>query len=98
MKDRFTIEILDEKNWLIEDHKTGMNANPIDGTTNVLKGLISLLNRFNNNIEELQERIDNQYMQLDNLWSLIEAKDWETLTAMDEETKKNEELIQLYGG
>ena len=54
---RFTIEVLDKNNWLIEDTKTGETANPIDGTTNVLKGLISTLNKFNEENEELKSTI-----------------------------------------
>ena len=54
---RFTIDVLDENNWLIQDTKTGENANPIDGTTNVLKGLISTLNKFNDENEQLKSTI-----------------------------------------
>lgn len=53
---RFTIDVLDENNWLIQDTKTGENANPIDGTTNVLKGLISTLNKFNDKNEQLKSK------------------------------------------
>lgn len=55
MTKRFTIEILDKNNWLIEDTKTGETANPIDGTTNVLKGLISTLNKFNDENKQLKK-------------------------------------------
>ena len=55
---RFTIDVLDENNWLIQDTKTGENANPIDGTTNVLKGLISTLNKFNDENEQLKSTIN----------------------------------------
>ena len=56
---RFKIEILDKNNWLIEDTKTGETANPIDGTTNVLKGLISTLNKFNDENEQLKNICKN---------------------------------------
>lgn len=55
---RFTIDVLDENNWLIQDTKTGENANPIDGTTNVLKGLISTLNKFNDENEQLKFKLE----------------------------------------
>ena len=56
---RFTIDVLDENNWLIQDTKTGEDANPIDGTTNVLKGLISTLNKFNDENEQLKQSVSN---------------------------------------
>ena len=34
------------------------------------------------------------YNQLNELWQLIEAKDWETLTAMDKKMKEDEEQLQ----
>lgn len=33
--------------------------------------------------EELKQRNENQYNQLNQLWKLIKAKDWETLTELD---------------
>ena len=54
---RFTIEILDENNWLIEDNETGLDYNPIDGTSNVLKGLINLINNLYNKNEQLKSEI-----------------------------------------
>ena len=44
--------------------------------------------------EKLKQRNNNQYNQLNELWQLIEAKDWETLTAMDNEIKEDEERLQ----
>lgn len=58
--DRFIIEILNEKHWQIEDKETGEFANPIDGTTNVLKGLIKSMNKFYNESEELKAK--NRYL------------------------------------
>ena len=56
---RFTIEILDENNWLIEDNETGLDYNPIDGTTRVLKGLVDLVNNLYKENEQLKKQIDN---------------------------------------
>ena len=76
-KKRFIIEVLDKNNWLIEDIKTGEFANPVDGTTNVLKGLVSTLNKFNDENEQLKnhiktlqnntKRLENQNIQTYNL-------------------------------
>lgn len=55
MKDRFDINILDENNWQIEDTETGEYANPVDGVTNVLKGLVKTMNNYERKIKELTE-------------------------------------------
>ena len=47
-----------------------------------------------NENEQLKQRNENQYQQLNQLWKLIEAKDWETLTAMDNQMKEDEERLQ----
>ena len=57
MNERFTIDVIDDKNWLIQDTVTGGDANPLDGTANVLKGLIKLLNEQDNEIKELHDKI-----------------------------------------
>ena len=54
---RFTIEILDENNWLIEDNETGLDYNPIDGTTRVLKGLVDLVNNFHEENKQLKKEL-----------------------------------------
>lgn len=59
-KERFTIDILDENNWLIQDTLNGTDANPIDGTTNVLKGLIRLLNEYYEENQRLAK--ENYYL------------------------------------
>ncbi len=71
IEERFTIEILDKNNWLIEDTETGETANPIDGTTNVLKGLISTLNNFNNENTHLKTKIIEYEEQIKNLNNII---------------------------
>lgn len=55
--ERFTIEILDDENWLIEDNETGLDYNPIDGTTRVLKGLIDLVNNLYDENEQLKKEL-----------------------------------------
>lgn len=47
-----------------------------------------------NENEQLKKRNNNQYNQLNQLWQLIEAKNWETLTGMVEQMKKDEERLQ----
>ena len=44
--------------------------------------------------EQLKQRNTNQYNQLNQLWQLIKAKDWETLTEMDNQMKEDEEQLQ----
>lgn len=44
--------------------------------------------------KQLKQRNTNQYNQLNELWKLIEAKDWETLSAMDNQMKEDEERLQ----
>ena len=61
MSKRFTIEILDDENWLIEDTETGMDYNPVDGTSNVLKGLIDLVNNLYEENTQIKSTIKEAY-------------------------------------
>ena len=61
MTKRFTIEILDDENWLIEDTETGMDYNPVDGTSNVLKGLIDLVNNLYGENTQIKSTIKEAY-------------------------------------
>ena len=88
-EERFIIEVLDKNNWLIEDIKTGETANPVDGTTNVLKGLISTLNKFNDENEQLKYQLSQQEMEY--------ATDLHRLSEENEQLKKrnNNQYNQL---
>ena len=44
--------------------------------------------------DELKQRNENQYKQLQHLWSLMEAKDWETLSEMVNQMEEDEERLQ----
>ena len=44
--------------------------------------------------EELKQRNENQYRQLQHLWSLMEAKDWETLSEMVNQMEEDEKRLQ----
>ena len=55
---------------------------------------LGLINQLNDENEQLKQRNENQYQQLNKLWGLIQAKDWETLTAMDNQIKEDEERLQ----
>ena len=62
-----------------------------------IASLLEIVNKLNGLAEEneqLKQRNENQYQQLNQLWKLIEAKDWETLTAMDNQMKEDEERLQ----
>ena len=75
-KQRFTIEILDENNWLIEDTETGFDYNPIDGTTRVLKGLVDLVNNLyeeNKKLKEENKELEKfQYSVFKSMEKLVE--------------------------
>ena len=75
--ERFTIDILDENNWLIEDTKTGETANPIDGTTNVLKGLIKTMNKYDEENEQLKK--ENRELRQYLSWQDMELEEMEDL-------------------
>lgn len=57
-------------------------------------GLHVILDKKNKEIEQLKQRNENQYQQLNELWRLIEAKEWETLTKMDNQMKEDEKRLQ----
>ena len=42
--------------------------------------------------EQLKQRNNNQYNQLTELWQIIEEENWEALTEMDNQMKKEEVL------
>lgn len=44
--------------------------------------------------DELKQRNENQYKQLQHLWSLMEAKDWETLSEMVNQMEEDEKRLQ----
>lgn len=44
--------------------------------------------------EQLKKRNENQYKQLQHLWSLMEAKDWETLSEMVNQMEEDEKQLQ----
>lgn len=58
--DRFKIEVLTDEHWQIKDTLTGEFANPVDGTTNVLKRLVKSMNKFYDKSEELKAK--NRYL------------------------------------
>ena len=57
MTERFTIDIIDNNNWLIQDTVTGRDYNPLDGTANVLKGMVSLLNSIDTQNRGIQKKV-----------------------------------------
>ena len=66
-------------------------------TTWDISGVEDICDKLNNLTEEneqLKQRNTNQYNQLNKLWGLIQAKDWETLSAMDNQMKEDEERLQ----
>ena len=59
-----------------------------------LKTLQDLTERKLKENEELKKRNENQYKQLQHLWSLMEAKDWETLSEMVNQMEEDEKRLQ----
>ena len=75
-KERFVIEILDDDNWLIEDTETGLDYNPVDGTTRVLKGLVDLINNLyeeNKKLKQENKELEKfQYSVFKSMEKLVE--------------------------
>ena len=80
--------------WVyIKDNKLELRDNGIVKVFNNER-LEELLNDLAEENEQLKQRNNRQYEQLNKLWGLIQAKDWETLTAMDNQMKEDEERLQ----
>lgn len=56
--------------------------------------IVDLLNSLSYENEQLQARNDRQAKQLDNLYRLIEEKDWRALTDIMDDFKECEEQLQ----
>lgn len=56
--------------------------------------LCDLLNELNDENKELQERNNRQCKQLNDLYQLIEEKDWRSLTDILDDFKKADEQLQ----
>ena len=91
---RFTYEY-DEYSGNLFDNQ--MNTfYPIEDSDENIKLLCDKLNWLVEENEQLKQRNENQYKQLNKLWELIQAKDWETLTAMDNQMKEDEERLHTF--
>lgn len=93
--DRFIIEVLDENNWQIEDTSTGEFANPVDGTTNVLKGLVKSINKFYNESEELKKENEQLKTQINIFEKFLDENnldiDWEIFCTVDKCKKDSDD-------
>ena len=58
------------------------------------ESVVDILNELAEENEQLKERNNRQAKQLDDLYNLIEQKDWESLTAIIDDFKKAEEQLQ----
>lgn len=56
--------------------------------------MIDELNKLSDENEGLKERNKRQYNRLTKVWELVEAKDWETLTAMNDKMVDDEKKLQ----
>lgn len=84
---RFQIEVLNNEHWMIEDTLTGCTANPVDGTANVLKGLINTMNMF-------YEEKENLSIILEDKTKLMMDRINELGNNYEELEKENEQLKQ----
>lgn len=55
---------------------------------------LETINQLSDENEQLKERNDRQAKQLDNLYRLIEEKDWRTLSDILDDFKRCEEQLQ----
>ena len=60
--------------------------------------LANFLNQLQEENEQLKTRNDNQAKQLDNLYQLIEQKDWRALTKIIDDFKQSDEQLQKEWG
>ena len=60
--------------------------------------VVELLNELDSENKELQERNNRQCKQLDDLYRLIEEKDWRALSDIMDDFKKSDELLQKEWG
>ena len=83
----------ENKRFMVDDAGTLIDIQTRE-MYDIVEEVCSVLNALYNENEQLKQRNTNQYNQLNQLWQLIEAKDWETLTAMDNQMKEDEEQLQ----
>ena len=60
--------------------------------------LLEEIDQLKQKIEQLQERNNRQAKQLDDLYRLIEEKDWRALSDIMDDFKKSDELLQKEWG
>ena len=93
MYKRFGERMTENKRFMVDDAGTLIDIQTRE-MYDIVEEVCSVLNALYNENEQLKQRNTNQYNQLNQLWQLIEAKDWETLTAMDNQMKEDEEQLQ----
>lgn len=102
---RFTMNF--NKNTIELDGKFFAYANSVDAyrVLDMLNQLVDENNQLMDDKwmllkenEQLKERNNNQYTQLNRLWGLMEDKDWETMEQMVEEINTAEERLQREWG
>ena len=93
-------ETLKKLNELDEDFDDALNTiSKIQEENQALQEEIKdyndVLARLEEQNEQLKKRNENQYRQLQHLWSLMEAKDWETLSEMVNQMEEDEKRLQM---
>lgn len=84
-----------EKRFTYDDFEDCIIDNLTDKTHWGLDDILNdKLNEISDENEQLKERNNRQYKQLNQLYTLIEAEDWETLKQMNNKLKEAEEQLQ----
>ena len=89
--------MVDDAGTLI-DKVTRDNFDTVEEVVSIMNHYASTLEKLVDENESLKERNKRQYNQLNELWNLIENKDWETLTEMIKQMKKDEEQLESEWG
>ena len=90
---RFKLKDYGYDGWAIEDTTGEIFENDyIEDMSQ--EQVIDLLNSLNDENEELKKRNNRQAKQLDNIYSLIEQKDWRALSDIIDDFKKCEERLE----
>ena len=72
------------------DYGIADNDEPIGSLSNIC----DLMNSLVDENEQLKQRNNNQYNQLNQLWQIIEEENWEKLIAMKKQLKEDEEQLK----
>jgi cell shape-determining protein MreC len=96
MTKRFTIKTVEED--CIFDNQDCKYYDELNMTIELLNEYDNKVNELEKENEQLKERNNRQAKTLDNLYRLIEEKDWRTLTDIIDDFKRCEEQLKKEWG